>query len=172
MPKEDLDSVLKLLPGLTPEERVQVRTVVQFLSKGSGIEEPGGTGVEVEQDELELSFESMRSVLRSNGVNCPPWLVFRRLHILRHFEKGHIGVQNYLSEYFPEAKRTDRQRLYRIFGELILERMKRDRLDQKIGIFFQRLNQVPELMNEAFPGYAKQGWLSVILLLGDRDAGT
>ena len=176
MAQEDLQSILKTLPRLTAEERKQVleqATMMNlFLKKddnetyGSG--ETYGNG----RSEQELCYESFRSVLRDGGLSCPPWSTFQRLDILRHYEKGYQGLENYVSEQFSGVVRIERQKLYKIFGELLVSWMKENRVPMKIGLFFKNLNLVPELVSKAFPGYAEQGWLKVVLIWGDRRAGT
>ena len=168
MTKTALKSVTKLLSELNVEELSTVRMTLNFLLKNDTTttkQSKASVG-----DEGELCFETFRNTLKTAGLHCPPWHVAKRMEIHRCFQHEYPGLRAYIKTQFPASGRHKRQQLYRLFAELLIAWMRRSHLPLKIGIFFQNLGRVPELMVKAFPGYSEQGWLPLILTLGDRNA--
>ena len=168
MSKTDLQTVLTLIPNLNLEERLSVKAAVTFIN-GATDQHPGqGTKA---SSNPEICFETFRGVIQGQGVVCPPWGSFKRLHIYKHFHTEYPAIEIYIQTHFGRQKLAQRQRLYFIFAELLLDWMRRNNLPMKVGLFFNNLKLIPELMVGAFPGYLEQGWLPMILLHGNRESG-
>ena len=169
MTKTALKSVTRLLSELNVVELNTARVTLDFLLKGSTTTKTSKSAV---GDEGELCFETFRSTLKTFGLNCPPLGVAKRMEIHRHFQREYPLIEIYIKEQFPACGRLKRQKLYRLFAEVLIAWMRKNRVPMKVGLFFRNLGLVQELMIGAFPGYAEQGWLPLMLALGDRNAKT
>ena len=167
MSTDSLQLVLKALPDLTVEEIRSIRLRLDFLRKHTQKLKEGTE----QQDNQQFCFEIFRNCLLEAGLPCPPWGAFQRLGISRYFQQQYPIIETYIETQFVGTNRRERQKLYRIFAELLLDWMNEKSL-MKIGVFFKNVNLIPELLSKAFPGYAAQGWLPLILTMGDRNAGT
>ena len=169
MAREDLQTVLTLIPRLNPEERLSVKAAVTFVDGGStqSSNQSATTG-----SNPEICFETFRRAVQGQGVTCPPWRAFKHLDIYKHFHTEYPAIETYIQAHFGRQKLAQRQRLYFIFAELLLDWMRRNNLPMKVGLFFNNLKLIPELVARAFPGYVEQGWLPMILLHGNRESGS
>ena len=168
MTKTALKSVTKLLSELNPEELTSTRLTLDFLLKG--VVTPIKASKSSIADGGELCFETFRRTLKTFGLNCPPFSIAKRMELAKHFSRHYPMLATYIKTQFPSSGRTKRQKLYRLFAELLLIWMRKNHVPMKIGLFFRNLGLIPELMTKAFPGYAEQGWLPLILTLGQRNA--
>ena len=168
MSKVDLQTVLTLIPNLNPEERLSVKAAVTFIN--GGVAQSPDLSTKASSDP-EICFETFRRVIQSQGIICPPWGSFKRLNIYKHFHAEYPAIETYIQAHFGRQKLAQRQRLYLIFAELLLDWMHRNNLPMKVGLFFNNLKLIPELMVRAFPGYLEQGWLPMVLLYGNRGSG-
>ena len=167
MAEQDFQSTVALLPNLSKQQLRHVRSVIDqhLLQPGEG-EDPS------QDDDAQLFYTQSASVLTARGLRCPPWPTFRRMGIYRHLRNNLPAVQDFSETNFGDLKRVARQRLYRIYAELLIDWLERNpRVPTKIGVYFQNLGLIPELVHDAFPGYAQQGWLPMVLQLGARDHG-
>ena len=164
MAKENLQTVLTLIPHLNPEERLSVKAAITFINSGS----PQDARV---SNDPEICFETFRQAIQGQGITCPPWRAFKHLGIYKHFHTEYPVIETYIQAHFGRQKLAQRQRLYFIFAELLLDWMRCNNLPMKVGLFFNNLKLIPELMVRAFPGYVEQGWLPMILLHGNRESG-
>ncbi len=163
---QDFQSTVALLPKLSKQQLRHVRSVIgQYLLQPDGGKDPS-------QDDDELFYGQSASVLNERGLRCPPWPAFQRMKTYRHFQKHLPVIQDFTTNNFGELKRLGRQRLYKIYAELLTDWLENHpSAPMKIGVYFQNIGMVPELVCDAFPGYAQQGWLPMVLQLGGRDHG-
>ena len=165
MAEQDFQSTVALLPSLSKQQLRHVRSVIDqhLLQPGEG-EDPS------QDDDAELLYTQSASVLTARGLRCPPWPAFRRMKIYRHLRNHLPTIQDFSGTNFGNLKRIERQRLYRIYAELLADWIEHNpKVPTKIGVYFQNLGLIPELVHDAFPGYAQQGWLPLVLQLGTRD---
>ncbi len=167
MAEQDFQSTVALLPSLSKQ---QLRHVISVIEQH--LLQPGEGEDASHDDDAELLYIQSANVLVELGLRCPPWPTFRRMRIYRHLRNHHAAIQDFSSTNFGDLKRVARQRLYRIYAELLADWMEcNPRVPTKIGVYFQNLGMIPELVHDAFPGYAQQGWLPLVLNMGTRDHG-
>ena len=167
MDEQDFQSTITLLPSLSKQQLRQVRSVIDqhLLQPGEG-EDPSQDG------DAELLYQQSSSVLTARGLRCPPWPAFQRMGNYRHLRNHLPAIQDFSGTNFGDLKRVARQRLYRIYAELLADWVEHNpRVPTRIGVYFRNLGMIPELVHDAFPGYAQQGWLSLVLDMGTRDHG-
>ncbi len=163
--KAETSIVLVSLPSLT---RKDLKLVQQELTKL--LEAGTDRTQDREEEELEFFYNVSRTVMKERGLTCPPWRVFRRMGIFKPLKKKFPEVKTYTEKYFGNIQRRKRQAIYRVYAELLMEWMdNHPKVPMKVGTFFQSLNQIPTLIADAFPGYAEQGWLPMVLKIGRRD---
>lgn len=167
MADQDFQSTVALLPSLSEQQLRHVRSVID-----QHLLQPGeGKGLS-QDDDAQLFYSQSVRVLTERGLQCPSWPTFQRLGISKHLQNHLPVIQDFTATNFGELKRLGRLRLYKIYAELLTDWLEHHpRVPMKIGAYFQNLGLVPELVCDAFPGYAQQGWLPMVLQLGARDHG-
>lgn len=168
MTKECLQTVLTLIPQLTSEEKISVKAALSLLTT-TPLPSEISTRATVPSDEAQICYETICRSMVNKGVSCPPWGSFRHLDIYRLFINEQPQIKSYIQKHFGEIKLSQRQRLYYLFGELLVDWVHRNELPLKLGLVFKNLKLIPELVERSFPGYAEQGWLPMILALGNRE---
>lgn len=168
MSDSKLSTILVSLPSLPHSEQQIVQQELTKLLDGEG----SGTSrtKDKEEEEMELFYSVSVQVMKERGLACPPWPRFRQMNIFKHLRTKFPEIKSYTKEYFGKIRRQKRQALYRIYAELLMDWMENHpKVPVKVGVYFQNLNQIPTLISDAFPGYAEQGWLPMVLTLGRRD---
>lgn len=167
MSEKDFQSIVTTLPKLSEQELRHVRGAID-----EHLLQPSGGQQSIHDDDWQFFYDLSIKILSDRGLRCPPWHVFQRMEIFRHFQKHFPEIQKFTEDNFGQLKRPVRQRLYRIYAELLTDWMEHNpRIPMKIGVYFLNLGMTPELVHNAFPGYAQQGWLPMVLQLGTRDHG-
>ena len=165
MAEEDFQSTVALLPSLSEQQLRHVRSVIDqhLLQPDKELSQ---------DDDAQLFYSQSVRVLTERGLQCPSWPTFQRLGISKHLRNHLPVIQDFTTTNFGELKRLGRQRLYKIYAELLTDWLENHpSAPMKIGVYFQNMGMVPELVCDAFPGYAQQGWLPMVLQLGGRDHG-
>lgn len=166
MSKKDIQAIVSSLPNLSVDELRQVRAAIDFLLKGKE-----DTTQEQVSEDIELFYKVSSTVLEDAGIPCLAWYNFQQAKIHKDLAKGFAELEEYTNKHIGKLKRRDRQRLYRIYAEVLVDWMQRSPVPKRQGTFFKRLTMIPQLIAAAFPGYAQQGWLPLIVKMGTRDSG-
>ena len=159
--KKEFDKILSMLSKIDQEELKKIRASADFLINNSQVE----TLVEIGLEEFYLS---VGIVFKDRGLNCPPFFAFKRLDIYKELSKNFPIVRQFIKKNFPKSKRVQRQQLYRLFIEAVLDSINKDGLVLKLGTFCVRVKNIPALMHHEFPGYIQSGLQGLILEWGDR----
>ncbi len=165
---DKLSTILTSLPALTHSEKQIVDQELKRLLEGRP-----GTARQAKNkadSDKELFYSVSATVMAERGLACPPWPRFQQMNIAKHLKIKFPDIQTYTERYFGKIRRGKKQALYRIYAELLLDWMdNHPKVPFKVGVYFQNLNQIPTLVADAFPNYANEGWLPMILELGRRD---
>jgi len=162
MVKTRAQTVIGMLPELTLGELQQVKLSLDFLARNHVTQQ------DHDGDEIAFFYAIVSRVAEDVGLRCPPWNAAQKMKMMPMLRAAWAIVDSYRVKFFPNATQAQRQTLYRIFAEASLERMRRANLPIKPTVLIQTLGRLHEVMADAFPGYAEQGWLPMLLLWGDR----
>lgn len=172
MSREVKARIVSDLSQLDKQELLAVKLAIENLGPGSPGPKSTNEGSEDDTEEQQIFYREAIKLLDDRGLPCKPWNVFRRLNVYKHLKDKFPNVEEYTKKNFGNLNKRNRQRLYRIYSELLYDWMElHPAVPMRMGVFFQNLNQIPTLVAQSFPGYAEQGWLPLILKLGRRDHG-
>ena len=162
--------ILSALPKLKAKDLQQIGLACDFLLKGASGSNPAAAMVDGlgAADDMELCYLAIKGRLEAAGVLAPPFHAFKRLNIYKDFQAGWPMVEAFIHKYFSDTMLQDRQRLYYLFGELLVEAIKGWQLPLTLGVVCRNMSKVPTLVHEAFPGYAEHGALGLIFRWGVR----
>jgi hypothetical protein len=160
MPKQDLSEIVSKMPSLTIAELRAVRNLANdLLGQNAPLAPPTKT-----EDHLEQFFWQVHKVLRERGIGCRAWHLFTRTKNYRSFAENFTVVETYIQQYFGNVTERQRRRLYYIFA-LTIANWIDDNPMIPLGIrnISINLDQLPGCMRNAFPDYAENGLLPVLL---------
>ena len=164
-----LEDIISALPKLKAEEVQKVRMTCDFLLQGK-------PEITIRLDSpsvaLEFFYEAALSHCAKKGLTWPPFRAFRRLDVFKAYQANWPLVESFIQKNWPNAKLNDRHKLYGLFVELLADSIISWDVPLTIGTFCRNMGKLPQLVTDAFPGYAEQGWLSLILEWGDRNGCT
>lgn len=163
-----LSEIIVALSKLTTDE---LQIVMQQARLLAGSEESVPTGSSSSPDsDMILFYQQACNVLKQNGLSTLTWFRFQKNRYFKQFEHSFQGTRRYSRKHFGKLNRRDRVRLYKIYAELIYNWMNSSKkVNVSSVLFFRSLNLIPVLMTNAFPGYAVQGWLPLVLKMGSRN---
>lgn len=165
----DLKDLIGRLGQLSTDDLQAVQLATSHLLSGTRRIEKASSDREAVEEEFYLLITR---TLKNHGMACPPWLSFRRTRGYKSLHKTLPDILIYTTKHFGSLKRRDRVRLYRLYAEMLLRWMRNHpAAPMRVGVFFQNLSQIPALVSEAFPGYANEGWLQLVLRMGSYDRG-
>ncbi len=166
MTKKALESALDSIPSLSVKELEEVAHQVNGrLSWKKEASVLVGTGDE------EILYRVMSDVLGEYGVHRKmKYSVFvRRSRDYKMFMEKSAMVFDFTKEFFPGVLKNQKPKLYTILVRIVTTHIKemrigesRKTLPMSMHTLITFLDQAPELIHSAFPGYMEVGLLSVL----------
>lgn len=151
---EELLSILSTL-NQTQLTKVQIR-VNHYLSRISLRKEST-----TEEDMMYTAFASMlHSTL---GVVQPPYWTFKRSSNYTLFKSNITILLNYTDSSLYQATRLERLQVYHLYATLLKNFLTDARISLSITTVVRTMPHIPELVEQAFPGYVESGLLRHIL---------
>lgn len=155
-----LQEIVTKLPALTPSELQTLKVTADHLLAGNGSQRE----VDEEDDELFLFYTQIRSALSEKGVVCRPWFGFKQTKTYTIFKKQFPKVQEYTNQFFGPLTRRRRQQLYGVYSVVLVNCISQNPyVPLNTRTAFQNVGHISEYMATAFPGYAKSGFLPVVV---------
>lgn len=163
-----LEKVLEQLPFLTKEELVVVQQTVAWLQAGESEKDKGeGVCLGENTDAAQRLYVATLPTLKRFGIYILPWHVFAEAPYFQDSIRKTKRLLEWTDRTFPSLTPKRRRALYRIYA-VVLARWLANHQYYAASFhgFWKRIDQIPELLVKAFPGYAEQGWLPLILDIG------
>ena len=99
-----------------------------------------------------------------------PYQTFKRGKFYKSYKEKFPVVQEFMQQHFPDAKLVERKMIYRTFSRLIIKRINQwEDVEVRIGTCAVNVDRIPSLVDRAFPGYAKNGLLSMLIKRSYQD---
>lgn len=154
----NIKTVLDTLPLLTGAELAQVRAALGALSSIGGERGPV-LNTDVTSDDMWV-LGAIADYMRDKGIDATSVPLLRRQRSYSAFRDKVPAITQYLK---PAGDRNTQRALLTIGIELLYEDL------QKLGLaitsrsMMAHVHRIPGMINRAFPGYASQGFLSMII---------
>jgi hypothetical protein len=147
------DTILNLLPFLTKDELLKLRSRVVFLAAST---EPSG-------DE-EMFYNMLNRIVEvANGRSEPHFKLFTKTVHYKLFRANFDVIHNYIDANFESAQKVDRLKLYHMFAEMLKDEISQYNIPLSLLTMIRNVPRIPSLVNAAYPGYSESGVLSMIL---------
>lgn len=159
-----MEQAVSLLGSLSPAELEQLSAKVAALRALSGpapISPRVGAGLAAFGD---LLYAALAEALEAEqGVAQPPYASFLRTKSGPPFLRGLGAAERAHAQWFPKASTTETAAVCRIYARCLLEYVKARALPANWRTVSSKLTDLPAALDCAFPGYARNGTLSVLL---------
>lgn len=151
---KNIDTILKIVPNLTIQEIEKVQACLAFF-----IDKTTKTK---ETDTEEVSFYmAMSYAIKRQTKAC--YYNFNRFKTSPLYKRFHEDFQHTVYPYVMEAStkqsKVSRIRMYNICCGTIIEYLKRGHISVNLTTTINNMSNIPGLMDQAFPGYARMGLL-------------
>ncbi len=155
MSKLAADKIKSLLPDLQEHELQEIMgrgSVLLSVSSTTrpliGNSEGGGSGEE------EAFYQACYILLRKKKRQPPEWYQFIRTRGNKvKFYEGFSHVHNFLIDFIPNITRVEKRVMYRMVAKAIIDYLIERREPLGMVNITEHLQFVPDMMDEAFPGY-------------------
>ncbi len=152
---EPYDQVVAMLPRLTPEERARIAERLKMLGSASSPPAPG-------DEDLATAMVEVISevVLRMSGERAAPAALRRTRGFSALREKARD-----LAPFLARAARAraERRALLSLGFELLYRDLRRGGFSVTARVLMACAHQVPGVLDQSFPGYARSGRLGMLI---------
>lgn len=115
----------------------------------------------------DLLYEALRSALeRENGVGQLDIHLFRATRGGRSYERAAAKAGQAHRSWFPKATRAETAGLCRVYAFSLISFLRARHKPLHWSVLCTELGELPEVLEHAFPGYARSGALSMLLSAG------
>lgn len=162
MAKSKYDLAKEIIATLTPEQLEGLKHHIEFFSKGKT-----NSVTMIPRTEDILLYESMKVVLsnklRTTYKPLPLWLrsfpqTFRLLR------KRATLIEEFIEINFKKKlTRSQKNKLYLIFCNVVANRIELTRVPLSLTSMLSFLNNLPGLVDKAFPGYIQSGMMDALI---------
>ncbi len=155
MSKVAADTIKSLLPGLQEHELQEIMGRGSILLSSSSSARPlisnsgsGGSGEE------EAFYQACYILLRKKKRQPPEWHQFIRTRGNKvKFDEGFKHVHNFLLDFIPNITKMEKREMYRRVAKAIIDYLNARREPLGMVNITEYLQFVPDMMDEAYPGY-------------------
>jgi len=154
MEKEEFEKLKSQLHLLSQSQLKQARTIVE-----SKLESFGPENVE----EARRFYEFLKHEAENFGKRLPPFNVLDRKGIKKNFCGSFDIVENFVNKHFKVSTHAERKQAYQICARMIIYEIDQKRLATKPQNVVMLLPYIGEIVDRAFPSYAKAGLLPMLL---------
>lgn len=167
-----MEEVVSRLGSLSSAELEQLSAKVAALRALSGPAPStprDGAGIAVEAAFGELLYSALSEALSAEqGVTQQPYAVFLRTKAGAPFLRGIEAAQRAHTQWFPNASRSETAALSRIYARSVLEYIKAHSLAANWRTVSFKLQDLPDALDCAFPGYVRSGLVAMIACQQER----
>lgn len=147
-----VEKIIKYLPKLNQKELRKLNSAVKFLLK---------------DEKVESGWENVYALLckeaKNRGINLPPKNVFRSYSNFKRFEEGIEVVEEFTETHFPRIDRVHKAKVQSLYCKILIDYLEESKMGVSMMGICLGYRDLPNLVNDAFPGYASAGLLMKIL---------
>lgn len=168
MTKAVLEQAVGLLPNLSPAELEQLGTKVAALRAFSGpvsSSPPQVRGAGPAAAFTDLLFKAVADRLSETTGAAPPpvYAIFVRSKAGSFFVKGAEAACAAHGRWFSKATRVETAALVRIYTHCLFKQLDASGKPMTWVVIGAMLRDLPSIMDAAFPGYYRNGMMSIVL---------
>ncbi len=151
-------AILSLSPLNLDRLKAKINGLILLSSPSQG-EDQGDDGL--------LFYDALsHAISEANGKKHLPYPVFKKNRYFPMYKKKLPDVLKFLGENLPTLKRIERMYLFGIVSNVLVTNLQDIKIPVSIGAACRHLDRVPELMDNAFPGYIQAGLLRMLVQAG------
>lgn len=149
-----LDEVIAILPGLSPDE-------IKIISDRCAVLlAVGGKGKKIAEPP-QFAADLYAAITSKLGLGMP-FIVFMRTDYGALFIDAATAAEKKDAEWFPKQTRAEHQSICLLYAELIVTHIKSANLPLIWSVITRMVENLPAIVDLAFPGYAAAGLLGVV----------
>ncbi len=159
--------IIAQLGLLKPTQLKKVKLALDYQLNGAAIaqEEIEQLQPAVGEDDQILFYLQLNKGLADKGIPEVPWGIFiKRRSRYKIYRTKFKTVEAYTNKYFGQLNRRQRQKLYRIYANSLVNWLEQSPfIPLALGAAVSNMDRLPEFMGRDFPGYAECGLLPILL---------
>ncbi len=150
-----LDEIVAALPSLDSKGLKTVIALATQLDAASG---------DASSNEDPLLFPAMVEIIRKFGIMSPPPLtVIQKKYGKALIDGAFTAVNSYVDQYLKPKSRVHRKKAYHIIVNACCVNLRSMNIPVTLKTVLQRMGNVHEVMETAFPGYLNSNLMHVVL---------
>lgn len=160
MALQTIQELERAVLDLSPANLHRLRDKVNCLIQLSGVDED-------DRDDGRLFYDSLiQSISEATGKRCCPHKAFTRTRHYAIYKKKLPDVLEFIGENLPTLKRLERVYLFGVISNVLITNLQDIKVPVSVGAACRHLDRIPELMDDAFPGYIQAGLLTMLVQAG------
>lgn len=160
MASQTIQEIEHAVLSLSPANLHRLRDKVNCLIQLSEVDEDDG-------DDGRLFYDALaRSISEATGKKVLPYHIFTKRDTYSIYKKKLPEVLRFIGENLPMLKRLERMYLFGIATHVLVTNLQDIQIPVSLRVCCTHLDRIPELMDDAFPGYIQAGLLKMLVQAG------
>jgi len=162
MAKSKYDLAKEIVPTLTSEQLEGLKHHIDYFAKTKG-----NSVANVPRTGDMLLYESLKSVLsrklKTRFDNIQTWIM-KNPRLFKILKSRSDLIEAFIEDNFKkDISKIEKNRLYIIFINVVADRVEQTRVPLSLTSTLSFLNNLPGLVDKAFPGYIQSGLMDALI---------